>query len=214
MIIQDNAIREYLKNVYFITGTPCGGKTTVSRALGKKYGIPVHDIDERFEEHKKLSDKIHQPCMNQEFKDADEFFGRSVCEYKNWLINNTREQLDYVILDLIRQASDGPVICDCHLRLELADIITIPQRIAFMIKEPIDLVDDYCNRKDHQAFSDFIHSATDYKKAKATCNETLFSLNKDYYQNIKNSKYFWLERDINRSVDETAALVAKHFGLE
>ena len=39
MIFQDNVIKEYLKNVYFITGTPCGGKTTVSRALAEKYGL-------------------------------------------------------------------------------------------------------------------------------------------------------------------------------
>ncbi|MBQ6095309.1 MAG: AAA family ATPase, partial [Lachnospiraceae bacterium] len=61
MIFQDNIVKEYLKNVYFITGTPCGGKTTISRALSKMYGIPVYDIDERFEEHQKMSDAEHQP---------------------------------------------------------------------------------------------------------------------------------------------------------
>ena len=53
MIFQDNVIKEYLKNVYFITGTPCGGKTTVSRALEEKYGFELFDVDERFDEHKK-----------------------------------------------------------------------------------------------------------------------------------------------------------------
>ena len=47
MIFQDNVIKEYLKNVYFITGTPCGGKTTVSRALAEKYGFELFDVDER-----------------------------------------------------------------------------------------------------------------------------------------------------------------------
>ena len=51
MIFQDNVIKEYLKNVYFITGTPCGGKTTVSRALAEKYGFELFDVDERFDEH-------------------------------------------------------------------------------------------------------------------------------------------------------------------
>ena len=53
MIFQDNVIKEYLKNVYFITGTPCGGKTTVSRALVEKYGFELFDVDERFDEQKK-----------------------------------------------------------------------------------------------------------------------------------------------------------------
>ncbi len=214
MIFQDNIIKKYLENVYFIAGTPCGGKTTVSRALGKKYGIPVYDIDEHFEEHQKASDAEHQPAMNRNFKDADEFFGRSVEEYKAWLLQNTREQLDFVLLDLIRLSQNGKIICDCHLRLEQAAIFTDPSRVAFMLKKPENLVDEYCNRADHQGFNDFIHSATDFEKAKETCNATLLSLNEKFYQDVKASEYFWLERDNARSVEETVALVAKHFGFE
>lgn len=78
MIFQDNVIKEYLKNVYFITGTPCGGKTTVSRALAKKYGFELFDVDERFDEHKKMSNPLFQPAMNTYFNSADEFFGRKL----------------------------------------------------------------------------------------------------------------------------------------
>ena len=214
MIFQDNIIKKYLENVYFIAGTPCGGKTTVSRALSKKYGIPVYDIDERFEEHQRMSDPASQPSMNWQFKDADEFFGRSVEEYRSWLLKNTREQLDFVLLDLMRLSQNGKIICDCHLTLEQAAQVTEPSRMAFMIKKPENLVDEYCNRADHQGFSDFIHSATDVEKAKKTCNETLLSLNEKFYEDVKASEYFWLERDDKRSVEETAELVARHFGLE
>ena len=96
MNFQDNVIREYLKNVYFVTGTPCGGKTTVSRGLGEKYNIPVYDVDEMFPVHQRMSDVKYQPSMNKSFKDADEFFGRTVEEYREWLISNTREQLELV----------------------------------------------------------------------------------------------------------------------
>ena len=58
MIFQDNVIKAYLKNVYFITGTPCGGKTTISRELAKRHNLPVYDIDERFAVHQKLSDPV------------------------------------------------------------------------------------------------------------------------------------------------------------
>ena len=112
MIFQNNIIKEYLKNVYFITGTPCGGKTTITRALGKKYGIPVYVIDDQFTIHQLKSDEEHQPCMNRQFKDADEFFGRSVEEYRDWLIGNSREQLDYVLLDLIKLSRDRIILCD------------------------------------------------------------------------------------------------------
>ena len=92
MIFQDNVMKEYLKNVYFIAGTPCGGKTTISCALAKKYGFEIYDIDERFDEHRKISDPLYQPAMNAYFKSADAFFGRTVKEYKNWLLKTTHEQ--------------------------------------------------------------------------------------------------------------------------
>ena len=102
MIFQDSVLKAYLRNVYFLSGTPCGGKTTVSRALGRRHGIPVYDADEVFPMHRLMSDRVHQPSMNQTFRDADAFFSRSVEEYRDWLIHNTREQLDFVLMDLIR----------------------------------------------------------------------------------------------------------------
>ncbi len=214
MKFQENVIREYLKNVYFVAGTACGGKTTVSRELGKKYHIPVYADDEMFTIHQQMSDSKYQPSMNKTFKDADEFFGRTVEEYKEWLISNTREDLEFVIMDLIRLSQNGSVICDCHLTLSEADLLTSSDRIVFMIKEPKDPVNDYCNRPDHQGFNAFIHSATDVEMAKTKCSEALKSLNDKHYQAIKKSGYFWLERDENRSVDETVELVAKHFGMK
>ena len=85
MIFQDNIVREYLKNVYFITGTPCGGKTTISRALSKKFGIPVYDIDERFEEHRRMSDPEHQPSMNREFRKWFGLTSGMVKDAENWV---------------------------------------------------------------------------------------------------------------------------------
>ncbi|SHI77552.1 GNAT family N-acetyltransferase [Pseudobutyrivibrio xylanivorans] len=212
MEFQDNIIKEYLRNVYFVTGTPCGGKTTISRALGKKYGIPVYDIDEMFPRHQAIADDIHQPNMRKQFRDADEFFGRSVEEYKAWLLGNLREQIDFIILDLMKLSQNGPIICDCHFTMEQIEQFSDPSRAVFMITDPTDLVETYCDRSDHQDFSDFIHSATDYEKAKKTCTQTLYELNMEKYNEIKNSKFFWLERDYSRTVEETTALVEEHFG--
>lgn len=213
MIFQDNVIKEFLKNVYFVTGTPCGGKTTISRELAKRHNLLVYDIDEQFANHQKASNAAFQPAMNKTFTDADEFFGRTVDEYKKWLLDNTREQLDFVILDLIRLSQNQIVLCDCHLTMEQAETITEPSRIVFLIKEPSNVINDYCNRPDHQGFRDFIHSASDVEKAKETCNATLKSLNEKHYRDIKESDYFWLERTSESTVEETVEKVEKHFGL-
>ena len=213
MIFQNNVIKEYLKNVYFISGTPCGGKTTISRELAKRHNLLVYDIDEQFANHQRISNSAYQPSMNKVFRDADEFFGRTVEEYKKWLIDNTREQLDFVLLDLVRLSQNKLVLCDCHLTMDEAEKCTEAFRIVFLIKEPLNLVEDYCNRPDHQGFSDFINSASDIKKAKATCNATLEVLNKKKYNDIKRSNYLWIERTPNSTVNETVRKVEQHFGL-
>ena len=213
MIFQDNVIKEYLKSVYFVTGTPCGGKTTISRELAKRHDLFVYDVDEQFEKHQKASNANFQPAMNKSFKDADEFFGRTVEEYKKWLIDNTRDQLDFVLLDLVRLSQNQIVLCDCHLTMEQAKKLTEPSRIVFLIKEPTHIIEDYCNRSDHQGFSDFINSASNTGKAKETCNATLRSLNEKRYSDIKRSGYFWFERTSESTVEDTVIKVEQHFGL-
>lgn len=211
MIFQDNVLKEYLKNVYFITGTPCGGKTTISRMLSKRHGFVVYDFDEQFPIHQKKSDPEFQPSMTKRFHNADEFFGRSVEEYKEWLVDNTREQLDFVLLDLIRLSQEQIVLCDCHLTLEEADKLTDTSRIAFLIKDPTDLVEDYCNRPDHQGFRDFINSSTNVENAKTTCNRALREINMERCNKIKNSHYFWVERNEDSTIEETVYKVEQHF---
>ena len=213
MIFQDNVMKEYLKNVYFIAGTPCGGKTTISRALAKKYGFEIYDIDERFDEHRKISDPLYQPAMNTSFKSADDFFGRTVEEYKNWLLKNTREQLEFVLLDLIR-LSEKKVLCDCHLTVAQALAFSEPARVVFLIKDPSNLVDEYGNRPDHQGFFQYLNSATDIEKAKQVVNTTLYELNVDRIEEIKSSPFFWIERTADSTVEDTVTRVEKHFCLQ
>ena len=214
MIFQDNVVKEYLKNVYFITGTPCGGKTTLSRALAEKYGFELFDIDERFDEHKKISDPLFQPAMNTYFKSADEFFGRTVEEYKNWLLENTREQLEFVLLDLIRLSESKKVLCDCHLTVAQALAFSEPARVVFLIKNPSNLVDEYGNRPDHQGFFQYLNSATDIEKAKQMVKTTLYELNADRIEEIKSSPFFWIERTADSTVEDTVTRVEKHFCLQ
>ena len=213
MNFQENVLKEYLKNVYFITGTPCGGKTTISRALAKKYGFELFDIDERFEEHQKISDSAHQPAMNKQFRNTDEFFGRSVEEYKKWLIDNTREQLEFVLLDLIRASADKKILCDCHLTVEQALMFSDPSRVVFLIKDPSNLVDEYRERWDHQGFNQYLNSSSDVESAKKTVSTTLFELNIGHIEEVKSSPFFWIERTAKSTVPDTLARVEKHLGL-
>lgn len=213
MLIQNNVLKQSLKNVYFVTGTPCGGKSTVCRLLNEWYSLPVYCTDDAFDLHRTLSDPAVQPNMNRTFADADEFFLRPTEEYRRWLEDGTREQLDFVLLDLVRLSANQKILCDIHLTVEQAGALTEPERIVFLLREPSDLVGEYCARPDHAGFRRFLESATDVPGARENCRRTLESLNRGQYEKVKTSGYVWLERDGSRNAEETARLVAAHFGV-
>ena len=140
-------------------------------------------------------------------------FGRTVEEYKDWLLNNSREQLEFILLDLIRLSENKEILCDCHLTVAQTLAFSEPSRVVFLIKEPSNLVDEYGNRPDHQGFLRYLNSATDVEKAKQTVNTTLYEINVNRIEEIKNSDFFWIERTGDSTVEDTLSRVEKHLGL-
>ncbi len=212
MLIKNNVLKQYLKNVYFLSGTACGGKSTAAKVLAEKYGYILYDVDAEFDKHALISDSINQPAMNKQFANADDFFLRPVDEYIKWLKENTRQQLDYVILDLIRLSQNNIVIFDGHLSVEEADMLTDKSRVAFLVKKPGRIIDDYCGRVGHEGFTAFINSAKDVNAAKENCNTVLEKLNGEKYKKIAESEYFYIVRDKDSTVEKTTAALEKHFG--
>ena len=206
--------KEQFKNVYFITGTATGGKTTISKALADKYGFLRYDVDKEFDRHQKMSNPINQPNMNKKFKNADEFFLRSKEEYIDWLINNTKEQLEFVLDELISLSKDQKVVCDLHLTVEEARLIANRDQIVYLIRENNDnIIDDYINRKSHIGFKLFINSSSNVEESKRNCNEVLRELNIKRCEEIKNSEFYYIERNSNSTVGKTLKLVEKQFKL-
>ena len=140
-------------------------------------------------------------------------FGRTVEEYKDWLLNNSREQLEFILLDLIRLSENKEILCDCHLTVAQTLAFSEPSRVVFLIKDPSNLVDEYGNRPDHQGFFQYLNSATDIEKAKQTVNTTLYELNVNRIEEIKSSSFFWIERTVDSTVESTLTCVEKYLGL-
>ena len=80
-------------------------------------------------------------------------------------------------------------------------------------KDNDNIIDDYCNRKSHEDFNTYINSSTNPIFAKENCNAVLRELNNERCETIRNSNFFWIERDENSTVQETLQMVEKHFNL-
>lgn len=64
MYIANNVISNALKNVYWVLGGACGGKTTAARILSEKYGMIHYNADDKMWSHKQMANYSEQPAMD------------------------------------------------------------------------------------------------------------------------------------------------------
>jgi hypothetical protein len=98
MIIANNIIANKLKNVYWVIGSSCGGKTTSANILSKKYSMYHYNSDEMRLKHCRDTDDIEQPALKRYVPDINQL---SVDDLREWEAGIVREMTPMIIADLI-----------------------------------------------------------------------------------------------------------------
>jgi hypothetical protein len=216
MNISDNLLKHYLRHVYFIGGTACGGKTTLAKRLAEKHAFLLYGEGPHHEEHRRLASPEFQPAMTREFSGWEEYFGRPYPEYAQWLLETTREDAEMALLDLVVQSSansDRKVVADLHLPLEMAARITDHGRVVFLVAEPRLVVADYFGRPDHQEILDCIARLPNSAHLKANVERTLAHGTERFLQELERTQWYSITRDEHSCVDHTLRLIEQHLGL-
>lgn len=112
MNIQDNIIKHNLKNVIFIGGTACGGKTTMAKLLAEKHHLYLYDMDKMYERHTSIASPKYQPDMCYHMKDFHAQWTRPTEEQARWNMGTLREQTEMVLVDLMALSRDQTVVAD------------------------------------------------------------------------------------------------------
>ncbi|MEZ4709281.1 MAG: hypothetical protein R3A44_18880 [Caldilineaceae bacterium] len=106
---------EWLRQVYWLGGSPCAGKTTVSEMIAERLGWQVYHCDDWFEAHRERADAERQPTFYQVTKlRGDALWLRSVEEQIASEILFHGEQLALVLEDLppILAADERPLLVE------------------------------------------------------------------------------------------------------
>jgi len=53
-----------VENVYWIGGSPCSGKSSISQILGEQFGIPIYHIDDRLPRHLQELNSEQYPALS------------------------------------------------------------------------------------------------------------------------------------------------------
>ena len=214
MNIANNVLKHYLKNVYFLAGTSCGGKTTMSKRIAEKYNFIWVEENSFMDKHKKISDENEQPNMTKKFPDWETYFNRPPTEYWRWLADLNAESLEMLLIDLMVLSQNQNVIVDLPpINPETAKLFTEYNRIAFLAAEPELIIKDQYNRPDHQGIYNTIMGLSEPKKTLENVNNMIIYGTNEMLDLIYGSGFYYIKRNESSTVEQTLSLLEKHFGL-
>lgn len=220
MIISNNILKYYLKNVYFITGTAYAGKSTAVKMLADRFDMIF--CGENY--HMEVSDKVATPethpdiCYNKMLSDWRDFVKRSPEEYERWIYSVGREAAEFEISELISISKDKKVIVDTCIPLDILKEISDYSHVAVMLCPQSMSVERFFDRADpeKQFLLSIIDSCENADEVMANYREGLARINsREHYEEYSNSGFFTVVREDNGidTREEVCDKLAKHFGL-
>ena len=220
MKIENNIIKHYLKNVYFITGTAYAGKSTMAKMLASRYDMVL--CGENY--HSKVSDTVATPELQPDISyinnltDWKDFVTRTPEEYERWIYSTSKEAAEFEVAELISISSNKKIIVDTNIPLEILKEISDYNHVVVMLSPQSMSVDRFFDRSD--ADKQFILKVIDscenpnavmenYKRGLALINS------KKHYDEYANSGFFTVIRQDteNDTKEEMCKIIAKHFKL-
>lgn len=216
--IKANLLRAMFKDVYFINGTAYAGKSTMVHLLAEK-----HDGIECGENYHaqltQLIDPEHQPNLSyiSGMHDWQQFVTRTPREYAGWIAGCSREASELEILLLIRATASGrKVFVDTNIYPDLLRLISDDRHVLFMLAPQDTSVHRFFDREDSdkQFLYQVLMQCPNREWAFANYRECLRAINSDENRrSFEESGFKCLHRDESRSIEDTLAIVERHFGL-
>ena len=220
MKIENNVLKHYLKNVYFITGTAYAGKSTTVKMLAERYDMVC--CGENY--HMAVSEIVATPethpdlCYNRSLTDWREFVTRTPEEYERWMYAVGREAAEFEVAELIAISQDKKVIVDTNIPLDVLKKISDYNHVAVMLSPQSMSVDRFFDRADpeKQFLLGVIDSCDDPAAVMENYRQGLARINsKKHYDEYANSGFFTVVREDNGfdTREQVCDMIAKHFGL-
>lgn len=149
--VSGNLLRHYLRNVYFISGHSCAGKSTMASMLSERYGMLLcgenyHDAFPR----EKLS-RWQQPALSyfDTMSGWQEWLSMTPEEHWNWTQAVSRECVEVEILELLtRAAGGGKIIADTNIPPDILREISDYGHVAILLCEPPDICTTHFFKRD------------------------------------------------------------------
>lgn len=213
MKIEDNIIKYNFKNVLFICGTACAGKTTMSKLIAEKYDFYLYDMDKQYQEHRAIADERHQPDTCYHGKDFHEQWMRPIEEQARWSINMLREQNEMVLIDLMKLSEHQKVVADVLYTPDYTQNIIDYNQLVFLTIDKSLIRDIYFNRPEKRDFYEYVKEQELTETYFERIFQSLELVNEMECSMMKDSGFYTIERKKESTIEDVLKLIEKHFGL-
>ena len=99
--------------IYWLGGSTCAGKTTISNALAEKYGFTVYHCDDYLGKHIEKSNAREHPNLNKISEASwNDILSMDVEDYLNWTTGSFSEEFGMILEDLDALSDDKPILVE------------------------------------------------------------------------------------------------------
>jgi hypothetical protein len=200
-------------NVYWIGGSPCSGKSTITDRLAARYGWEVYRCDDYYYQHEKLITPANAPVWSSILgADCDGIWLRPVEQQIREELQIYREQFPFILTDLAQRTDERPVILEgAALLPELLAAHNIPaSRCLWMV--PTERF-----QREHYARRDWRHDVLRECSDPEQGWENWMSRDAGFARAVATDAgrlgYRVIVVDGSASLDDNERIVERHFGL-
>lgn len=206
------------ENIYFINGTAYAGKSTMVKALAKKYdGIAC---EENYQDSLLADlDSTEFPSLTytRDLVNWSEFIRRTPDEYEAW-VNGCIKECTILELRILEELSrqGKKVFVDTNIPVEVLWDVSDKEHVLIMLSEPDISVNRFFDRPDRekQFLYQLLLQEENPEQAMDNFRECLKRINsKEIYHQFLHSGFHWILRDESRTMEETLSLAEKVFRL-
>lgn len=206
-------LQQKLSNVFWLGGSTCAGKTTISNRLSSETGFSIYHCDQFIGEHINKASPLQHPAMYEAAKVSwDKLLSYSTAEFLKFTIQVYQEEFKMIIEDLLLLPKDKPVLVEgVNIFPDfVCDVVSDKHHAIWIIATEEHYRANQPNRKEM------------YERLK-TCSDPVSAQNSYMIKDIEMGKYI-LNRckalnqktimvEEGSSIEENINIIKKHFPL-
>lgn len=208
--------RKELAHVFWVGGSPCSGKSSITQILADEHGLNVYRCDDAYWEHAKRVAPVEQPTFHRLAQMAwDEVWMRPVEVQVAEEIACYREEFAMIVEDLLALDRSRPVIAEgAALLPDLVSGLLLDRSRAVWVVPTEPFQREHYTLEKRPWVKDILRHCQDPTQAFANWMERDVGFTEWVVRRARELDLEVLMVDGKRTIAENAGAVAGYFGLE